>query len=132
VRVATAFWQGVYATAIAFEQGLGARWPVRLISPWALFGLFQCFQRQPLPLPRVLLFCQAAAERFIPLRYGPQKISHASAAVVGITAGTLVGLFLGDALLVPVTEVGSMAFRLRMVRLAYRLGRGEARCQCGS
>ncbi len=33
-------------------------------------------------------------------------------AVLGITAGTLAGLFLGDALLVPVTEVGSMASAL--------------------
>jgi amino acid transporter len=32
-----------------------------------------------------------------------------SVAIFGITAGTLAGLFLGDALLVPVTEVGSMA-----------------------
>ncbi len=35
-----------------------------------------------------------------------------SVAVLGITAGTLVGLLLGDALLVPVTEVGSMASAL--------------------
>ena len=35
-----------------------------------------------------------------------------SVAVLGITVGTLVGLFLGDALLVPVTEVGSMASAL--------------------
>ena len=32
-----------------------------------------------------------------------------SAAIVGITLATLTALFLGDALLVPVTEVGSMA-----------------------
>jgi hypothetical protein len=30
-------------------------------------------------------------------------------AILGITAGTLAGLLVGDALLVPVTEVGSMA-----------------------
>ncbi len=40
-------WQGLigkrFATAIAFEQALGARWPVRLILAMALFGLFQCF-----------------------------------------------------------------------------------------
>jgi hypothetical protein len=35
-----------------------------------------------------------------------------SVAVLGITTGTLVGLLLGDALLVPVTEVGSMASAL--------------------
>ncbi len=73
-------WQGLigkrFATAIAFEQALGAQWPVRLILIMALFGLFQCFNGN---------------------------------FVLGITAGTLTGLLLGDALLVPVTEVGSMA-----------------------
>src|SRR5260370_3426870 len=40
-------WQGLlgkrFATAIAFEQALGAQWPVRMIVIMALFGLFQCF-----------------------------------------------------------------------------------------
>ncbi len=40
-------WQGLlgkhFVTAIAFEQALGARWPVRLILLMAMFGLFQCF-----------------------------------------------------------------------------------------
>jgi basic amino acid/polyamine antiporter, APA family len=35
-----------------------------------------------------------------------------SIAIIGITVGTLAGLFLGDALLIPVTEVGSMASAL--------------------
>ena len=33
-------------------------------------------------------------------------------AIVGISAGTLIGLSVGDALLIPVTEVGSMAASL--------------------
>src|SRR6266849_2941399 len=32
-----------FAKAIAFEQALGAQWPVRLIVIMAMFGLFQCF-----------------------------------------------------------------------------------------
>src|SRR5271169_3387888 len=40
-------WQGLlgkpFATAIAFEQALGPRWPVRVILVMAIFGLFQCF-----------------------------------------------------------------------------------------
>jgi len=39
-------WQGLvgkrFATAIAFEQALGAQWPVRLVLIMALFGLLQC------------------------------------------------------------------------------------------
>ena len=40
-------WQSLlgkrFATAIAFEHGLGAHWPVQLIFTMAMFGLFQCF-----------------------------------------------------------------------------------------
>jgi hypothetical protein len=50
----------------------------------------------------------------IDLRFGQvhEKFLTPSIAILGITAGTLAGLFLGDALLVPVTEVGSMASAL--------------------
>jgi APA family basic amino acid/polyamine antiporter len=109
-------WQSLlgrrFATAIAFEQGIGARWPVELILFMAFFGLLQCFNGN-----------FAASTRLL-FAYGRQRSIHQafgtvhpvfqtpSVAVVGITAGTLAGLFLGDALLVPVTEVGSMASAL--------------------
>ena len=49
--------------------------------------------------------------RTISPRFGEvhEKFLTPSVAILGITAGTLAGLLLGDALLVPVTEVGSMA-----------------------
>src|SRR6267154_1299230 len=109
-------WQSLlgrrFATAIAFEQGLGARWPVRLILTMALFGLFQCFNGNFAASTR-LLFAYGRRGTIYP-RFGTvhKRFLTPSAAVVGIPAGTLVGLFLGDALLVPVTEVGSMASAL--------------------
>jgi len=109
-------WQSLvgkrFATAIAFEQALGAQWPVRLIVIMALFGLFQCFNGNFVASSRLLF------------AFGRRRTIHESlgtihpvfltpsVAVLGITAGTLLGLFLGDALLVPVTEVGSMASAL--------------------
>jgi len=109
-------WQGLigkrFATAIAFEQALGARWPVRLILVMALFGLFQCFNGNFVASSR-LLFAYGR-RRTIDPRFGTvhEKFLTPSVAVMGITAGTLAGLLLGDALLVPVTEVGSMASAL--------------------
>ena len=109
-------WQGLigkrFATAIAFEQALGARWPVRLILIMALFGLFQCFNGNFVAASR-LLFAYGRRGT-IPPRFGEvhQKFLTPSVAILGITAGTLAGLLLGDALLVPVTEVGSMASAL--------------------
>jgi APA family basic amino acid/polyamine antiporter len=109
-------WQSLlgrrFATAIAFEQGVGARWPVEFILFMALFGLLQCFNGN-----------FAASTRLL-FAYGRRRTIHESfgtvhpvfltpsVAVLGITTGTLIGLFLGDALLVPVTEVGSMASAL--------------------
>jgi amino acid transporter len=109
-------WQNLlgrrFATAIAFERGVGAKWPVDLILVMALFGLFQCFNGTFAASTR-LLFAYGR-RRTIHASFGTvhQKFLTPSVAVVGITAGTLCGLFLGDALLVPATEVGSMAAAL--------------------
>src|ERR1700674_4065448 len=109
-------WQGLigkpFATAIAFEQALRARWPVQLILTMALFGLFQCFNGNFVASSR-LLFAYGRRGT-IPPRFGEvhKKFLTPSVAILGITAGTLAGLLLGDALLVPVTEVGSMASAL--------------------
>ena len=109
-------WQGLigkrFATAIAFEQALGARWPVRLILAMALFGLFQCFNGNFVASSRLLF--AFGRRRTIPPRFGEihEKFLTPFIAVLGITAATLAGVLLGDALLVPVTEVGSMASAL--------------------
>src|SRR6266403_1493328 len=109
-------WQGLigkrFATAIAFEQALGAQWPVRLILIMALFGLFQCFNGNFVASSR-LLFAYGRRQTISP-RFGEvhEKFLTPSVAILGITAGTLAGLLLGDALLVPVTAVGSMASAL--------------------
>jgi APA family basic amino acid/polyamine antiporter len=101
-----------FATAIAFEHGIGRHWPVQLILTMALFGLFQCFNGNFAASTR-LLFAYArrgtVAPRFATIH---ARFSTPSVAIIGITAGTLFGLLLGDAILVPVTEVGSMASAL--------------------
>jgi basic amino acid/polyamine antiporter, APA family len=106
-------WQGLlgkrFATAIAFEQALGARWPVRLILVMALFGLFQCFNGNFVAASRMLF--GFGMRQTIPAAFGKvhEKFQTPSVAVLGIAAMTIIGLLLGDAILVPVTEVGSMA-----------------------
>jgi amino acid transporter len=106
-------WQSLigkrFATAIAFEQALGARWPVLLILVAAFFGLFQCFNGNFVASSR-LLFAYGRRQT-IPSTFGRihEKFQTPSVAVLGIAVATFIGLLLGDALLVPVTEVGSMA-----------------------
>jgi len=98
-----------FATAIAFEQALGARWPVRVILVMALFGLFQCFNGNFIASSR-MLFAFGRRGTISPA-FGKvhQKFQTPSVAVLAIAGATLAGVLLGDALLVPVTEVGSMA-----------------------
>src|SRR5207248_1131491 len=109
-------WQGLlgkrFATAIAFEQALGARWPVGLILLMAMFGLFQCFNGNFVASSRMLF--AFGRRRTIPASFGAvhPAFQTPSVAVLGIAAGTLGAQLLGDALLVPVTEVGSMASAL--------------------
>jgi basic amino acid/polyamine antiporter, APA family len=109
-------WQSLlgkrFATAVAFERGIGKHWPVQLILVMALFGLFQCFNGNFAASTR-LLFAYARrgtiAPRFATIH---EKFSTPSVAIIGITVGTLIALLLGDSILVPVTEVGSMASAL--------------------
>jgi APA family basic amino acid/polyamine antiporter len=109
-------WQSLigkrFATAIAFERGVGAKWIVDLILFMALFGLFQCFNGNFAASTR-LLFAYGR-RRTIPEGFATvhQIYQTPSVAVLAITAGTLAGLLLGDAILVPVSEVGSMASAL--------------------
>ncbi|HEY6945870.1 MAG TPA: APC family permease, partial [Candidatus Acidoferrum sp.] len=109
-------WRGLlgkpFATAIAFEEALKVPWPVTMIFTMALLGLFQCFNGNFAASTRLLF--AFGRRRTIPAGFGTvhQEFQTPSVAVLGITAGTLGGLLVGDALLVPVTEVGSMASAL--------------------
>lgn len=109
-------WQSLlgrqFATAVAFEHGIGRHWIVQLILVMALFGLFQCFNGNFAASTR-LLFAYARRGMVSPTFAAiHEKFSTPSVAVIGITIGTLLGLLLGDAILVPITEVGSMASAL--------------------
>jgi basic amino acid/polyamine antiporter, APA family len=106
-------WQGLiglrFVTAAAFQQALGARWPVSLILACAFFGLFQCFNGNLIAATR-LLFAMGRNGGVTP-RLGAvhPKFQTPSTAVWAICAGTIGAQFFGDAILVPVTEVGSAA-----------------------
>jgi basic amino acid/polyamine antiporter, APA family len=98
-----------FATAIAFEQGLGVHWPVRLIFIMAMFGLFQCFNGNFAASTRMIFAFGRNGSIAAPFSRIHPRFQTPSNAVLIIGGGTLVALFLGDALLVPVTEVGSAA-----------------------
>lgn len=98
-----------FATAAAFGQAMGTQWPVRLIMVAAVFGLLQCFNGNFVAASRMLF--SFGRRGTIAARFGAvhEKFQTPSAAILGVMLATIGGLLLGDALLVPVTEVGSMA-----------------------
>ena len=98
-----------FATAIAFEQGTGVPWLVRIVMASALLALFECFNGNFVASSRLLF----AFGRRGTIHSGFAKVHPTlrtpSVAIIAITAATVVGLLMGDAILVPITEVGSMA-----------------------
>jgi basic amino acid/polyamine antiporter, APA family len=98
-----------FATAAAFAQASAGDWPVRVILVAAVFGLFQCFNGNFVAASRMLF--SFGRRGTVPARLAAihRKFQTPSAAIAGVTLATLVCVLLGDALLVPVTEVGSMA-----------------------
>ena len=106
-------WQSLlgkrFATAIAFQQGTHTTWVPRLILGIALVALLQVFNGNFVAATRLLF---AFGRRCtIPEVFAEvhEHYQTPKVAIAAVTLATLVGLLLGDALLVPVSEVGSMA-----------------------
>ena len=106
-------WQSLagkrFATAIAFEQGTHTAWVPRLILGIALVALLQVFNGNFVASTRLLF--AFGRRRSIPEVFGAvhERFQTPKVAIAAVGLATLVGLLLGDALLVPVSEVGSMA-----------------------
>jgi basic amino acid/polyamine antiporter, APA family len=98
-----------FMTAIAFQQAVGARWIVNVILAAALLSLFKCFNGNFVAASR--LFFALGRRGMISPGAGRihDRFQTPSAAVLVIGIATAVLTFLGDAILVPVTEVGSVA-----------------------
>jgi amino acid transporter len=98
-----------FMTAIAFQQAVGSRWIVNIILAAALLSLFKCFNGNFVAASRMVFalgrrgMIDARAGRIHPQHQTP------STAVLCVGLTTAVCMLLGDAILVPITEVGSVA-----------------------
>ncbi len=106
-------WQSLlgkrFATAIAFEHGTHSIWLVRLIFAISLVALFQVFNGNFVASTRLVFAFGRRGTMHPSFANVHAKYLTPTVAIFGITAGTLIGLLLGDAILVPITEVGSLA-----------------------
>jgi amino acid transporter len=96
-------------TAVAFQQALGSRWIVQIILAAALLSLFKCFNGNFVAASR--LFFALGRRGMVDSRVGTvhARFHTPSAAVLCVGLATAACMLLGDAILVPVTEVGSVA-----------------------
>ncbi len=98
-----------FMTAVAFEHAVGARWIVSIILSAALLSLFKVFNGNFIAASRLLF---AMGRRgLVDARLAsvhPQNQTPA-AAVVWVGIATALCMFLGSAILVPISEVGSVA-----------------------
>src|SRR5437667_8221793 len=98
-----------FMTALAFERAIGARWIVSIILVSALFSLFKVFNGNLVASSRLLFamgrrgLLDSRVAQVHPVNQTP------SVAVICIGLATAVCMFLGDAILVPISEVGSIA-----------------------
>jgi amino acid transporter len=98
-----------FMTAVAFQHAVGSRWIVSIIMSAALLSLFKVFNGNFVAASR-LLFAMARRglldDRLASVH--PQNQTPAAAVLaVGIATGLC--MFLGSAILIPISEVGSVA-----------------------
>ena len=98
-----------FMTAVAFERAVGSRWVVNIILAAALLSLFKCFNGNFVAASR-LFFAMGRRGMITP---GVAKVhprfQTPSVAVLSVGIAGAICMLLGDAILVPVTEVGSVA-----------------------
>ncbi|HXW92368.1 MAG TPA: APC family permease [Terriglobales bacterium] len=98
-----------FMTAVAFEQAVGSRWIVGIILATALLSLVKIFNGNFVAASR-LLFAMARRGMVDTTLARIHARNHTpSDAVIWVGVSTAACMFLGDAILVPVTEVGSVA-----------------------
>ncbi len=98
-----------FMTAVAFEKAVGSRWIVNVILAAAMLSLFKCFNGNFVAASRLLF---AMGRRgMLDGRAGQVHLQFQTPSVAVLCIGLATGacMLLGDAILVPITEVGSVA-----------------------
>lgn len=101
-----------FATAVAFERTMGSRWIVRLIMTAALLSLLKVFNGNLVAASRLLFALGRRGLADTRLGYVHPINRTPSTAVVCIGVATALLMFAGGSLLVPISEVGSLASAL--------------------
>jgi basic amino acid/polyamine antiporter, APA family len=98
-----------FMTAVAFQRAVGSRWIVNIILAAALLSLFKCFNGNFVAASRLLF--ALGRRRMVAPQAGQIHVRYQTPSIAVVCAGisTAACMLLGDAILVPITEVGSVA-----------------------
>ncbi len=98
-----------FATAFAFRQAFGSEWIVNVILAAAILSLLKIFNGNFIASSR--LFMALGRRGLIDSRIGRVHEQNRTPANAALLVGllTALGTFAGEAILIPITEVGSMA-----------------------
>jgi basic amino acid/polyamine antiporter, APA family len=98
-----------FMTAVAFQQAVGSRSVVNIILAAALLSLFKCFNGNFVAASRLVF--ALGRRNLIDSRAGEIHPQHQTPAIAVLCVGlaTAACMLVGDAILVPITEVGSVA-----------------------
>jgi amino acid transporter len=98
-----------FMTAVAFQRAVGSRWIVNMILAAALLSLFKCFNGNFVAAGRLLFALGRRGMVSAQVGQIHAQYQTPSRAVLCVGFATAVCMLLGDAILVPVTEVGAVA-----------------------
>ena len=101
-----------FMTAVAFENAIGSRWIVSIILASALLSLFKVFNGNFIAASRLLFAMGRRGLVDGRLAAVHPRNQTPAAAVIWVGIATGVCMFLGSAILVPITDVGSLASAL--------------------
>jgi basic amino acid/polyamine antiporter, APA family len=98
-----------FPTAVAFERALHAHWIVVLIMGSALVALVQAFNANMVASSR-LLYAMSRRNLLNPRISRVHPVNRTpSTAIIAVGLATALTIFLGEALLIPILEVGAVA-----------------------
>ncbi|MBZ5592346.1 MAG: APC family permease [Acidobacteriia bacterium] len=98
-----------FPTALAFERAVHARWIVDLIMASALVAVLKTFNGNMVASSRLLFAMGRRNLLERRMAYIHPVNQTPSTAVIAVGVATIVAIFLGEALLIPILEVGAIA-----------------------
>ena len=98
-----------FMTAVAFEHAVGSRWIVNVILAAALLSLLKVFNGNLVAASRLAFAMGRRGLVDARVAQVHPKNQTPSVAVICVGLSTAACMFLGDAILVPISDVGSLA-----------------------